>query len=163
MPQTAIETVQLYELLKPKLGEQESRSLLGFIEERTIRLVQDEIAKGLVTRHDLNSVRDELGQEIAAVRQELGQEIAAVRQELGQEIAAVRQELGQEIDSVKQELAEVRKEIARLDQRITSLEKELLAFQWQTRLYFLVIAILILLTNPAALDLFARLLGLTRP
>jgi len=40
------------------------------------------------------------------------------------------------------------------------LEKQILAYQSQTRLYLLAIGALILLTNPRVLDFLGRLLGL---
>lgn len=45
--------VEVYELLKPKLGEQESKALLHFIEDRIAHLVRDEIAEGLATNEDI--------------------------------------------------------------------------------------------------------------
>ncbi|MFQ6016492.1 MAG: hypothetical protein ACE5NP_13740, partial [Anaerolineae bacterium] len=57
----AADTVEIYELLKPKLGEQEAKSLLHFIEDRTVFLVRDEIAKGLATREDVLAVKEDIG------------------------------------------------------------------------------------------------------
>ncbi|MDI6793508.1 MAG: hypothetical protein QME81_11695 [bacterium] len=94
--------VDIYELLKPKLGQDESKYLIHFIEDRTVSLVQEEIAKGVATKED----------------------------------------------------------IAKLDQKITNLEKELLDFKWQIRLYVVILGALILVTNPKVLDLVGKLLGI---
>ncbi|MEW5768346.1 MAG: hypothetical protein AB1797_12130 [bacterium] len=45
--------VDVYELLKPKLGQNESKNLIHFIEDRTVSLLQEEIAKGVATKEDI--------------------------------------------------------------------------------------------------------------
>jgi len=57
-----VDVVEVYELLKPKLGEEESRALLRFVEDRTVHLVRDEIAKGLATKEDIARLEREIWQ-----------------------------------------------------------------------------------------------------
>lgn len=54
------DAVEVYELLKPKVGEQEAKSLLRFIEDRTIHLVREEIAKGLATKADITELKEDI-------------------------------------------------------------------------------------------------------
>lgn len=118
------DVVDLYELLKPKLGEQESKALLHFVEDGTIDLVQAEIAKGLATKDDIAALQNN---------------IARLEQATKADIASLRDEI-------------VRLERATKDE-IVRLEKEMLTFKWQMRFYLLAIAALIVLTNPRVLDL----------
>jgi len=132
------DVVDLYELLKPKLGEQESKALLHFVEDRTITLVQDEIAKGLVTKDDLARLERATKEEFASLRADIARLEHATKEDI------VRLERATKEDIVR-------------------LEKEMLTFKWQMRVYLLAIAALIVLTNPRVLDLTARLLGITAP
>jgi len=154
---TVAETVEVYEILKPRLGDQETKYLLRFIEDRTVHLVRDEIAKGLVTRGDLT-------RELAPIKEDLAEvhrEIARLDQRITTEVAGLNEKMTAEFGRLDQRITT---EVARLDQKITTeiarLEKQILAYQSQTRLYLLAIGALILLTNPRVLDFLGRLLGL---
>jgi len=59
------------------LGEDETKTLLRFVEDRTVHLVRDEIAKGLATKDDIAAVKDDIVNLEKAVRAD----IAAMRQE----------------------------------------------------------------------------------
>ncbi|MBI4488597.1 MAG: hypothetical protein HY694_05890 [Deltaproteobacteria bacterium] len=82
------DALKLYEMLKPKLGQEEARSLLTHIDEVHRDTLQQAL-RGLATKEDLANLRAELLQEIGNVRQEIGKEIGNVRQE----IANVRADL----------------------------------------------------------------------
>lgn len=62
--------VDVYDLLKPRIGEKESKSLLHFIEEQSVHLVREEIAKGVATKEDIAEVKEELHREIAGLKGE---------------------------------------------------------------------------------------------
>jgi len=154
------DVVDLYELLKPKLGEQESKALLHFVEDRTITLVQDEIAKGLVTKDDLARLERATKEEFASLRADIARLEHATKEDI------VRLERATQEDIARLEHA-TKEDIVRLERAtkedIVRLEKEMLTFKWQMRVYLLAIAALIVLTNPRVLDLTARLLGITAP
>lgn len=156
------DAVEVYELLKPKVGEQEAKSLLRFIEDRTIHLVRDEIAKGLATRADITDLKEDIA--------ELKGDIAKVEMFTKADIAEIRTEM-----ATKADIAELREDIARLEMAtkadiarlemttkadIARLEKKALAAEWRTRIYLMAIGALILLTNPKVLDLLGKLMGL---
>jgi gas vesicle protein len=90
------------------MSDEELRAFFARIDERF-----DTVRRDL--GNDIASVRTELGAEIASVRTELGAEIASVRTELGAEIASVRTELGADIAAVRRDLgndiATVRREL----------------------------------------------------
>lgn len=154
MVASVAETVEVYEVLKPKLGDQETKFLLRFIEDRTVHLVRDEIAKGLVTRDDLTRELAPIRDDIARLDQRIDG--------LDQRINELDQKITTEVTRLDQKIST---EFSHLDQRITTevarLERQMLVFQSQTRLYLLAIGALIILTNPRVLDFLGRLLGLT--
>jgi septal ring factor EnvC (AmiA/AmiB activator) len=75
--------LELYEKLKPKLGEEEARSLLEFIEST--------VEQRAVTKADLQ-------QAIASLREEMRQLEGALREEIRQIDASLREEI-REIDA----------------------------------------------------------------
>ena len=58
--------LEIYEQLKPKLGEKETRSLFNFIESKV-----EKQQNNLATKLDLEKVRTELKDEIGKVKAEL--------------------------------------------------------------------------------------------
>jgi hypothetical protein len=64
------DALRLYEMLKPKLGEEEARSLLTHIDQVHRDILQQAL-RGLATKEDLANVRQEIAKEIANVRQEI--------------------------------------------------------------------------------------------
>lgn len=89
------DALKLYEMLKPKLGQEEARSLLTHIDEVHRDTLQQAL-QGLATKEDLADLRQEIAKEIANLRQEIGN---------------VRQEIGKEIGNVRQEIANVRSDL----------------------------------------------------
>jgi len=59
-----------------------------------------------------------------------------------------------------------KEDIAKLDKRITDevakLDKRITDLEWKLKLYFILLAVLIIFTNPNALDLLGRVLGLIK-
>ncbi len=99
--------LELYEKLKPKLGDQEARELLEFIEgslERRAATKADLQRTETALREDLQRAETALREEITRVEQELRGEISRVEQELRGEISRVEQELRVEIQRVKADL-----------------------------------------------------------
>ena len=74
--------------------------------------------------------RGELGSDITGVRRELGAEIAGLRGELRSEIAGLRGELGSDITGVRgglgSEIAGLRSDIRRVEERLASIETKVL-------------------------------------
>ncbi|MEO5359553.1 MAG: hypothetical protein H7843_03785, partial [Nitrospirota bacterium] len=71
--------------------------------------------------------------------------------------------LNEKISAVKEDLTKLE---GRLNERITAVEgrlnERLTAMDLKTRIYFLILLFVILLTNPKALDLIAKLFGLVK-
>jgi hypothetical protein len=66
----SVSEIQLYNILKNKLGEKEAHSLVEFVQKEV--KAELEIAKDiLATKQDLSTVKEELKEELAKMRGEL--------------------------------------------------------------------------------------------
>ena len=147
--------------------------------ENRLDSIEARLERDMVTRaefiQELGSARTESKQETASLRAELKQETASLRTELKQETASLRTELKQETASLRTELkeeiatlrTELKEEIAtlrtELKQEIAGLRVELKDEIWKLRLYIILLAILIVLTNPKVLELLGKLLSIFKP
>jgi len=103
--------LELYEKLKPKLGEAEARALLEFVETS----VQEKAA----TKDDLDrtasSLRDDLHQTASSLRDEFHQTASSLRDDLHQTASSLRDEFHQTTSSLRDDIhrneAVLRKEI----------------------------------------------------
>ncbi|MVN21106.1 hypothetical protein [Mucilaginibacter arboris] len=94
-----VSEVQLFQILKERIGEEEARSLAEYVEakiEKQFDLKKDVLA----TKQDIA----ELKIEIANVRNELKLEIADLRTELKTDLANLRTELKTDIANLRTEL-----------------------------------------------------------
>jgi hypothetical protein len=60
--------IEVYELLKSKIGEQEAKALLRFIEEKSLRFMPEEAARWLATKEDLAKLEVAIREEIWRTR-----------------------------------------------------------------------------------------------
>jgi vacuolar-type H+-ATPase subunit I/STV1 len=103
--------LELYEKLKPKLGEAETRALLEFVETS----VQEKAA----TKDDLDrteaSLRAEIHASVSSLREELHGSVSSLRDELHGSVSSLRDELHETASSLRDEIrrteAALRKEI----------------------------------------------------
>ncbi len=165
--------IELYDLLERKVGKDDAREvgkviLASFdaIEQRSEAVVvqkkaeiKEELTKELTTKEDLIKSEGRLNEKIAAVEGRLNEKIAAVKEDL----AKLEIRLNEKIAAVKEDLTKLE---GRLNERITAVEgrlnERLTAMDLKTRIYFLILLFVILLTNPKALDLIAKLFGLVK-
>ena len=91
--------LELYEKLKPRLGEEEARSLLEFIEST--------VEQRAVTKADLQ-------QAIASLREEMRQLEGALREEIRQGDASLREEIRQIDGSLRDEIHTLRGEMYKM-------------------------------------------------
>ena len=57
--------------------------------------------------------------------------------------------------ATKEDIHGLKEEIHRLDKRISDLE-------WKLKLYFILLAVLIVITNPGALEFFGKIIGVVK-
>jgi hypothetical protein len=88
--------LELYEKLKPKLGEEEARSLLEYVDST--------VEQRAATKADLHQTAAGLREEIREVESRLREEIRGVETKLGEEIRQVETKLGEEIHRVREEM-----------------------------------------------------------
>jgi small-conductance mechanosensitive channel len=102
--------LELYEKLKPRLGEEEARSLLEFIEST--------VEQRAVTKADLQqaiaSLREEMRQLEGALREEIRQGDASLREEIRQIDASLREEIRQIDASLREEIHTLRGEMYKM-------------------------------------------------
>jgi len=165
------DVVEVYERLKPKLGEDETKTLLRFVEDRTVHLVRDEIAKGLATKDDIAPLATRA--EVAAIRTDMATraEVAAIRTDMATraEVASLREEMArmrEDMDKIRAEMFGFReatvKEFASVRVEMVGLKQEIRDVERRMRLYVVVLAALIIATNPRVLDFLTGLLGIAR-
>ena len=101
--------LQVFQLLKPRIGEREAGALVTYI-DKTLKEDRMELIevmqKTFATKEDLLGVRGELKEEISSLRGELKEDIAGLRGELKEGIAGLRGELKEGITGLRGELKE---------------------------------------------------------
>jgi vacuolar-type H+-ATPase subunit E/Vma4 len=88
----AMSYIQLFQMLKAKIGEQEAEALVEFVDAKVKESVKENNEQNLrvfSTKEDAGSVK----QEITNLRSELKQEIAALRTELKVDIATAKADM----------------------------------------------------------------------
>jgi hypothetical protein len=68
MGEQSADAIGVYELLKSKIGEQEAKALLRFIEEKPPRFIPEEAARWLATKEDLAKLEVTIREEIWRTR-----------------------------------------------------------------------------------------------
>jgi uncharacterized 2Fe-2S/4Fe-4S cluster protein (DUF4445 family) len=96
-----IAEIELYEILKPKVGEKEAKALVEYIETKVDRKLEEK-KDILATKEDLANVKVEL-KDILATKEDL----ANVKVELTKDILATKEDLA----NVKAELTNVKAEL----------------------------------------------------
>ena len=143
----ALSAVDLYERLKPHLGEGETKALIEYVDgkirgevatKEDLLLVKGDLeAKIQEVREDLHGVREELLGKIQEVREELLGKIQEVREELLGKIQGVKDELKAEIQGVRDEI-------------------------WKLRVLVVVVLVVVIVLNPKVLELVGRILGVAK-
>jgi len=95
--------LELYEKLKPKLGEEEARSLLEFIASS----VEQRAATKADLQQAVSSLREELHLAVASLREEMRQGDASLREEMQRAHASLREEMQQSDASLREEIRRV--------------------------------------------------------
>ena len=154
-----INAVEVYEVLREKIGEEGAKSLIRYVDEKIERRVatKDDLEKSeLSLKNYIDTVRSDLEKQINSVKYDLEKQINSVRSDLEKQINSVRSDLEKQIDTVRFELER------RLDTIKADLEKRIASSDWKTRLYFAVLAVLIVVTNPKVLELVGKVLGIAK-
>ncbi len=118
--------LELYEKLKPKLGEDEARSLLEYVEST--------VEQRAATKSDLERNSGELREEIRRVEGELREEIRRVEGKLREEIRQVEVKLREEINQLDGKLqtteSALRREIHQVREDMQSMKADLIKWSF---------------------------------
>jgi hypothetical protein len=90
-----VETIEIYNALKDRLGEEQTRLLLKYIEEAS--------RANVATKEDLLTTESGLVAEIAKVREDMGKLETALRREMAQMEIRLREDLHKLRDELKSE------------------------------------------------------------
>lgn len=99
--------LELYEKLKPKLGDEEARALLEFVETS----VEHRAATKEDLQRETSVLKADLQRERSALRADLERETSALREHLQRETSALRADLQQETSTLRQEIQNVKVEL----------------------------------------------------
>jgi len=110
--------LELYEKLKPKLGEEEARSLLEFIEtsvDQRAATKADLQRTESALREDLHvtaaSLREEMHATAGSLREEMHATAASLREELHATAASLREEMHATAASLREEMHKMQAEL----------------------------------------------------
>jgi gas vesicle protein len=95
--------LELYDILKSKLGDKEARTLVEYIEARVERKFEEK-KDLLATKDDISRLKDELKDDISRLKDELKGDISSLKNELKGDISSLKNELKGDISSLKNEL-----------------------------------------------------------
>ena len=126
-------TVEVYDKIRVKLGEEESRALLDYVDAR--------IEKEAVTKLDLKETEE-------SIRNDMQEMENSLRSDM-QKIAGNMQEMESSLRSDMQKME-------------SSLRSEIRDIEWRSKLYFILLGALIIVTNPKVLELIGRVIGLIK-
>jgi predicted nucleic acid-binding Zn-ribbon protein len=102
--------LELYEKLKPRLGEAETRALLEY--------VASSVEQRAVTKEDLQRTEMGLREGLHQLEQTLREEMHQIDQALRGEIQQVREEMRQIDQALRGEIQQVREEMRQMDQAL---------------------------------------------
>jgi multidrug resistance efflux pump len=114
--------LELYEKLKSRLGEEETRALLEYVEAS--------VERRAATKEDLQRTEMALREDLHRLDQALREELHRRDQALWEELQRLDRSLHQELQQVREELhntdRSLREEIRRLDQKIETTKIDLI-------------------------------------
>jgi len=162
-------TVEVYEKIRVKLGEEEARALLDYVDAR--------IEREAVTKLDLKETEDSLRSEMQKIVGNVQEVENSLRSEM-QKIVGNVQEMENSLRSDMQKIVgnvqevenSLRSDMQKMENSLrsdmqkmeNSLRSEMKDIEWRSKLYFILIGALIIITNPKVLELIGRVMGLVR-
>ncbi len=143
--------IKLYERLKEKIGSEEATLLIDFIDER----VKGEVA----TKEDIHELEQNISTKMVELEQKTFTKIAELEQKTFTKIAELEQKISAKIAELEQKTSA---EISSLKEKIYLLDKRVSDLEWKMKLYFILLAVLIIITNPGALEFFGKIIGVVK-
>jgi len=113
--------LELYDILKSKLGDKEARTLVEYIEARVERKFEEK-KDLLATKDDISRLKDELKDDISRLKDELKGDISSLKNELKGDISSLKNELKGDISSLRDEF---KKDLLATKDDISSLKVEI--------------------------------------
>lgn len=95
-----VETIEIYNALKDRLGEEQTRLLLKYIEEAS--------RANVATKEDLLSTEENLREETTAIREDIAKQETELRREMAQIEIRLREEVHKLRDELKSETFKIK-------------------------------------------------------
>jgi len=139
--------IEVYEAIKDRLGTEGARKLLDHID----RQLGDRVA----TKEDLRYLREQMATkgDLTRLREQM-----ATKDDLNylREQMATKEDLNylREQMATKDDLNYLREQMAT--------KEDLIKLEWRFKLYIILLAVLIIITNPRVIELFGRIIGIVR-
>ena len=95
--------LELYEAIKPKLGEKEAQMLLRFMETK----VGGEVEKGtsiLATKSGVADLKSEMKSDVANLKSEMKSDMADLKSEMKSDVANLKSEMKSDMANLKSEM-----------------------------------------------------------
>ncbi len=154
--------IRLYERLKEKLGSEDATLLIDFIDER----VKGEVA----TKDDIYGLDKRITEEFLRLDKRIDEEVTRLDKRITDEVTRLDKKITDEVARLDRRITD---EVTKLDKKFTEeftqlngkvleLDKRIIDMEWKMKLYFVLIGVLIILTNPAVIEFFSRLIGLLK-
>ena len=126
--------IEVYEAIKDRLGTEGARKLLDHID----RQLGDRVA----TKEDLRYLREQMATkgDLTRLREQM-----ATKDDLNY----LREQM-----ATKDDLNYLREQMAT--------KEDLIKLEWRFKLYIILLAVLIIITNPRVIELFGRIIGIVR-
>ena len=105
--------LELYDILKSKLGDKEARTLVEYIEARVERKFEEK-KDLLATKDDISRLKDELKDDISRLKDELKGDISSLKNELKGDISSLRDEFKKDLLATKDDISSLKVEIAQV-------------------------------------------------
>ena len=109
-----VSEIQLYNILKEKMGEPEAQTLVEFVDSKSASYFENK-KETLVSKGELHQTEANLKEDIANTRSELKEEITNVRLELKEDINKVELKLSKVETSLKEDINKVELKLSKVE------------------------------------------------
>ena len=148
-------TIEVYDKIRVKLGEDESRALLDYVDAR--------IEKEAVTKLDLKETEDSIGSDMQEMENSLRSDMQEMKNSLRNDMQEMEDSLRNDMQKIAGNMQEMESSLRSDMQKMeSSLRSEIRDIEWRSKLYFILLGALIIVTNPKVLELIGRVIGLIK-
>ena len=125
-----ITAIEVYDAIKGKLGEEESRKLLRYIDEKITTEVATKADLELL-RSEIEALEERLRSEIGSLEERLGSKIESLEEKMSGEVKAIQEGIRGQIKSTEERLRGENKEIeGKLGEKIEKTKADIIKWMF---------------------------------